>query len=203
MHQLAVAVLATLCIGLAGCGGSTAPPASCAGIPTHVPGDPFPAFSPDPALAPVFPDFGGDIAPAIEFARWLDTACFMGNEAAVQAWVAHLPAVNFNTLTVATFRHMPDDGTFTLITIYALRSPGQDAGPLLPSFLDLVGGMGGSLPGQFPPSQSNVSIAGRNVTIWNNTTLDKLTYAFVSGDTVYALDPATDELAARVFPLFH
>jgi hypothetical protein len=166
-----------------------------------VPGDPIPSFSPDPALAPTFPDLGGEPAPAIDFARWLDTACFFGSADTVQQWVARLPNVDFSRLMVASAMDSLNDGSFTTLFEYAMRTPGHDATPLLPLFTDLVGGMGGSLPDQYPPAQSNVSIAGRTVSIWDNPQSGPV-YAFVSGDTVYGLGHATPELAEQVFPAF-
>jgi hypothetical protein len=175
----------------------------CAGIPVHVPGAvDLPTFAlPDPGDAPPFPNVGGDMSPAIANAFWFDHACFFGGEAMVQPWLDQLPGINFKKLIVATADDMVEE-TFDTVNLFALSSPGQDATPMLPSFPQITLAAGGARPEEFHLSVSTATLAGRNVTVFTDANDDHVIYAFVSGDTLYGLRDATEDLAATVFGAF-
>jgi hypothetical protein len=223
MHRVVgAATLAVVVAGLAACAGSpgatqsprnTAPsgvptlappePVSdkCTGIPTLDPGnlDSIPKFSPDPALAPTFPNIGGGPSPAITFVRWLDSVCVFGGEAVVQQYVVRLPNVDFETLMVGYSLDTLDTPNFDSIMLLAARTPGHDANELMGLFVQLMLAVAGTEPDEITVTQSTANIGGKNVTVWTNTATGKVTYAYVAGDTIYGLSDETEELAATVF----
>ena len=175
----------------------------CTGIPTMEPGnvDSIPKFSPDPALAPVFPNVFGGMAPGITFGRWMDAACVFGGETVVQDYVARLPNVDFETLMWAN-AFDTSETSFDSIQLAALRTPGHDADELSGLFLPLVFGAVGSEPDEFVYTQSSAIVGGKNVTLWTDTNNGEVTYAYVSGDTIYGLTKATRDVAETVFAEF-
>jgi hypothetical protein len=221
MDRLVVAALSAIAVvGLAACAAdpgatqisaSTAPPGGvatqapvstrrsvsdkCTGIPTLDPGnvDSIPKFSPDPSLAPTFPNIGGGPSPAITFARWLDSVCVFGGEAVVQQHVADLPNVEFETLMVGYSLDSLDTPNFDSIQLLALRTPGHDANELMGLFVPLI------LAGAGTGPETTANLGGKNVTLWTNADTGKVTYAYLSGDTIFGLSDETDDIAATVF----
>jgi hypothetical protein len=227
MHRVRVAVtLAVVVVGLAACAaspGATQTPAitptpsgvptqapvgtlvpvsdRCTGIPTLEPGnvDSIPKFSPDPALAPSFPNIGGGPSPAITFGRWLDSVCVFGGEAVVQQYVARLPNVDFETLMVGNSLDSLDTPNFDSVQLFAVRTPGHDANDLMGLFVQLILAVAGSEPDEVTVTPSPAKLGGKNVTLWTDVDNGKVYYAYVTGDTIYGLYNRTEELATTVF----
>jgi len=187
---------------LAGCGGGGGAHVDCTGIPTMDPGnvESIPHFSPDPALAPTFPDIDPVLAPAITYGRWLDSACVFGGDAVVQPFEAALPNVDFGKLSWGIANDTTGEAHgFASIFLLALRTPGRDASDVNRMFGPLLFGLTGSKPDAFTFTQTSATYGGKSVTVWTNTGNSDPTYVYMAGDTVYGLVHGKEQILDLVF----
>ena len=165
-----------------------------------IPSFAIPSFASDPGLAAKYPTtIDGQPVSDLQTYFFLDLLKAFESEAQIQAVSSALGSFGIDATTVsAGSAHATVDGSE--VTIGSLRAPGADANEIIAHYNEIQAAVNtamGQPEASSPPTLSQSNLGGKNVTVSTDNE-GTVTYLYASGDTLFQVEDANDDQAAKV-----